>query len=118
MSLTLCYAKRYASNPLLKRINRAPLLCTAIESLQEAKDLTASIVLLDETILAQTNLAQWRAQLPTCIFLSEQHLEIDTDLILSDGLPFTQSQKIIQLACEGCLARKRESKLGVSVYIC
>ncbi|MGJ8689341.1 MAG: GAF and HD-GYP domain-containing protein [Gammaproteobacteria bacterium] len=109
MSLTLCYAKRYASHPLWERINRAPLHCTAIDSLQEAKDLTASIVLLDETLLAQLNLAQWRAQLPQCIFLSEQHLETDTDLILSDALPLAQSQKIIQLACEGCLAKKRES---------
>lgn len=109
MSLTLCYAKRYAPHPLWERINRAPLHCIAIGSLQDAKDLTVSIVLLDEALLAQSSLAQWRAQLPNCIFLSEQHLETDTDLILSDGLPFAQSQKIIQLACEGCLARQREN---------
>jgi len=109
VSLTLCYAKRYAPHPLWERINRAPLHCIAIGSLQDAKDLTVSIVLLDEALLAQSSLAQWRAQLPNCIFLSEQHLETDTDLILSDGLPFAQSQKIIQLACEGCLARQREN---------
>ncbi len=107
-SLRLCYPKRYAAHPLWAKIDKNPLHCSVIASCAQAKEQQADIVILDAELSADTSLEQWRECLPHCIFLSEQHLQIDTDLILSDELPVQQSQKIIKLACEGCLARKRE----------
>ena len=107
-SLRLCYPTRYAANPLWATINTPPLDCQAISTSAQALALQADIVIIDSDLLTDTDFLQWQTLLPACIFLSEAHLKLDTDLILSDELPLRQSQKMIRLACEGCLARKRE----------
>lgn len=69
---------------------------------------TPAIIIIDSELLAQATIAQWRARYPSSIFLSEEGVQEDTDLILSPGLPIAQTQGLIKLACENWLARKRE----------
>jgi HD-GYP domain-containing protein (c-di-GMP phosphodiesterase class II) len=107
--LTLCYGPGHRSHPLWQQLQSPTLHCQLIESLEQALHLQSSLIILDSTLLKCATLDLWRARCPQAIILSESSLQIDTDLILSDSLPIIQSRKIIQLAFENWLAKKRDT---------
>lgn len=105
--LTLCYAQQFQDHALWLQLDSHTLRCVPINSIAQAQSLQASLILLDQDLLQQTKLVTWRARCPNAVLLSEASLHADTDLVLSDGLPSTQTQKLIRMACENWLARAR-----------
>lgn len=105
--LTLCYAQQFQDHALWLQLDSHTLRCVPINSIAQAQSLQASLILLDQDLLQQTKLVTWRARCPNAVLLSEASLHADTDLTLSDGLPSTQTQKLIRMACENWLARAR-----------
>ena len=106
--LTLCYGQSFQNNPLWTQLHSQALRCVLITSIEQAEELQASLILLDQTLLENTTLNTLRTRFSNTVFLSEAALHADTDLVLSDGLPSIQTQKLIRMACENWMARKRE----------
>lgn len=106
--LTLCYGQHFQNAPLWLQLHSHTLQCVPIKSIDQAEQYKASLILLDQTLLEQETLHTWRSRFSNAVFLSEAALQADTDLVLSDGLPSVQTQKLIHMACENWLARERE----------
>lgn len=106
--LTLCYGQQFQGHALWRQLNSHTLRCIPINSVDQALDVQASIVLLDQDLLQQSSVGTWRTRCPNIVLLSEAALQANTDLVLSDGLPSIQTQKLIHMACENWLARARE----------
>ena len=106
--LTLCYGQAYAAHALWRQLNSHVLRCIPIADIEQASAAGASLILLDQDLLRHGTLDDWRSHCANTIFLSEASLQVDSDLVLSDGLPSIQTQKLIRMACENWLARERE----------
>jgi HD-GYP domain-containing protein (c-di-GMP phosphodiesterase class II) len=106
--LTLAYGQQFLDHALWLQLNSHTLRCVPISSIEQAEASQASLILLDQDLLQQVGLDDWRTRCPNTVFLSEAALQVDTDLVLSDGLPSTQTRKLIRMACENWLARERE----------
>lgn len=105
--LTICLSAQALQAPFWQQMPIAQITLLAVASLDEAASADPAVVHLDESLLADNAVEQWRARLPQAIFLSEAQTRTDSDLILSDGYPLLQSRKILLSACETWLARKR-----------
>ena len=108
LGLTLCYGQQFQQHALWQQLNSRTLRCIPISSIEQAQTEQASLVLLDQALLQQASLETWREHFSNTVMLSEAALQADTDLVLSDGLPSIQTQKLIRMACDNWLARKRE----------
>jgi len=106
--LTLCYGQQFREHPLWLQLNSHALSCVSITSIEQAEAMHASLILLDQGLLEQAPLNSWRTRCPSAVVLSVAALHADTDLVLSNGLPSIQTQKLIHMACENWLARRRE----------
>lgn len=105
--LTVCLSCQSLTLPFWRSLDLALLSLEVIDSIDAARVLAPALILLDESLLLRATLQSWRDAFPYAIFLSESRLEADTDLLFSDDLPFVQSRKILQSACETWLARKK-----------
>lgn len=110
--LILCCGGSLAGNTLWSLFETTNIRIVFINSLVDALDHHPALLLLDQQLLALTQIVDWRKALPETIFLSEVHCAANTDLILPDGLPVELSSKIIRMACENWQAdtRAKEQK--------
>lgn len=113
--LLLCYGNTLHDHSLWQQFDASFLQCQAIGSLEEARALSPALIVLDSALLSSAPLAQWRQHFPAAVLLGEQSLGNETDLILSNGLPLAQSRKILQMACEHWLGKKREEDSALTL---
>lgn len=110
--LYLFYGSGLSASPLWEQMNSRVIQVTAIRSTGDIDSRSPAVLVLDHGLLADTSLTQWRALYPDTVFLAESRLAVDADLILSDNMPLQQSRKMLQMACELWLSRKRERESG------
>lgn len=106
--LTICYGRQVLDHPLWLKLNTPTLRCVLVENVKQAVELQPALILLDQELLNSASLETWRAHCPDAILLSQSAHQSDTDLVLADGLPSIETSKLIHMACETWLARKRE----------
>ena len=106
--LNLFYGSSLGESPLWEQMNSRVVRAIPIRSTDDMGPHSPAIVVLDYPLLTDIPLARWQALYPDTVFLAENRLGIDADLILSDNMPLQQSRKMLKMACELWLSRKRE----------
>lgn len=104
----LCHGSSLRQSPVWEQLNSSILQTIAIDRPHDMEGLSPAVIVLDDSLLEQWPLAQWRNRIPDAVFLAESRLGADADLILTDGLPLQQTRKMLQTACDLWLSRKRE----------
>jgi len=78
-----------------------------IDSPEQIKQYTDSVFIFDAQLLQKAPFEQWTAALTSSITLSEQHLQLDTDLIAASNFPQRETIKILTFACRQLLSRQQ-----------
>lgn len=98
-SITIGYGPAYAKSKIWKDLQSKLIIPTEIVSATTAKRYNPALILLDSHLLREMELAQWREEFPEAILLSTDSLNIDTDLIFENSLPYKQTCKMLEMAC-------------------
>ena len=75
------------------------MLPTEVSSFAAAQRYNPALILLDPQLLREKDFAQWVEEFPKSIFLCDDSMDLDADLILSKDLPYRQTCKLLEMAC-------------------
>jgi len=78
-----------------------------INSPEDLNSYSNYIAILDAQLLEIASFSQWKEYFSGCISISEQHLEINTDLILPTGFPRNETLKLLNFACRQLLLQRK-----------
>lgn len=98
-TITIGYGPAYAHSEIWNDLRSKLVIPTEIVSTTAAQRYSPALMLLDHQLLREMDLAGWRKDFPDAIFLSTESMNQDTDLILSNSLPYKQSCKLLEMAC-------------------
>ncbi len=98
-SITIGYGPAYANNKIWGDLQSKVIIPTEIVSSTTATRYNPALILLDLHLLREMDLDEWKKQFPQAILLSTDSLNLDTDLILENSLPYKQTCKMLEMAC-------------------
>lgn len=98
-TITIGYGPGYAAAAVWNDIQSKLIIPTEIVSISAAQRYNPALILLDHHLLREMEYSQWVEEFPEAIFLATESMEIDTDLILTNSLPYRQTIKLIEMAC-------------------
>jgi HD-GYP domain-containing protein (c-di-GMP phosphodiesterase class II) len=98
-TITIGYGPAYASSKIWQDLHSKLIIPTEIVSTTAAKRYTPALILLDHHLLREMDYGKWKDEFPETIFLSSDSMNLDTDLILANSLPYKQTCKMLEMAC-------------------
>ncbi len=98
-TITIGYGPSYAHSEIWRELKSKLIIPTEIVSPTAAQRYQPALLLLDSQLLRELPLPEWQALFPNAIFLCTDAMELDVDLILSNGLPRNQTLKLLEMAC-------------------
>jgi HD-GYP domain-containing protein (c-di-GMP phosphodiesterase class II) len=78
-----------------------------VKSPDELAHYPSSIVIFDADFLKIANFELWKQASAHCLTISEQHLGLDTDLLLPTNFPRQESIKLLSFACQQLLMQNK-----------
>jgi len=105
--LTVCLSESALQSRFWRQLDIPGISLKPVASLQEAANADPALIHLDQSLLEQDDIRNWRNALPSAIFLSATPLQEESDLVFGDNYPVSQSRKILQSACELWITRKK-----------
>ena len=98
-TITIGYGPAYATSKIWNDLQSKLIIPTEIVSSTTAQRYNPALIILDHHLLREMDYKKWRDEFPEAIFLSADSLNMDTDLILSNSLPYKQTMKMLEMAC-------------------
>ena len=98
-TVTIAYGPSFANSEVWNDIKSKLVIPTEIVSITAAQRYDPALILLDHQLTTENNHAHWVEEFPRAIFLATDALKLDVDLILSNGLPYRQTMKLLEMAC-------------------
>lgn len=98
-TITIGYGPAYAKTKIWNDLHSKLIIPTEIVSTTAAQRYNPALILLDHHLLREMKLPQWKEEFPEAIFLSTDSMDLDTDLILANDLPYKQTCKMLEMAC-------------------
>ncbi len=107
-------------NKLAEKITQVELNCSAIRLIKltspdEIANYPASIFVFDAQLLEIAPFSEWLKYLTESICLSEQHLELDTDLLIPTNFPKRETLKLLGFACQQLVLKQQHSSISQSL---
>jgi HD-GYP domain-containing protein (c-di-GMP phosphodiesterase class II) len=107
-------------NKLVEKITQTELDCSTIQlvkltSPDEMASYPASIFVVDAQLLEIAPFSEWSKHLNNGICLSEQHLELDTDLLIPTNFPKRETLKLLGFACQQLLLKQQHNRISQSL---
>lgn len=98
-TITIGYGPAYAKTKIWNDLHSKLIIPTEIVSTTAAQRYNPALILIDHHLLREKKLPQWKEEFPEAIFLSTDSMDLDTDLILANDLPYKQTCKMLEMAC-------------------
>ncbi len=108
-TLTIGYGPAYAKSDIWPDLKSKLLVPTELVSSAAANRYDPALILLDSHLLHELPLQQWREEFPEAILLSTESMDCDSDLILSNQLPYRQTCKLLEMACYQWVVKSEKS---------
>ena len=89
------------------KLNNSNLNFIQITALEDVSEYFSCIFIFDAQLLEIASFEQWNTHLNHCISISEQHLGLDTDLLLPTNFPKIETHKLLGFACQQLLSQKQ-----------
>lgn len=111
-TITIGYGPGYANSDIWADLKSKLLIPTEIVSITAAQRYNPALILLDRHLTRDMDLAQWQEEFPESIFLCNESMDLDADLILSNNLPYRQTIKLLEMACYQWVVKSEKTDLA------
>jgi len=109
-TITIGYGPAYSNSKIWNDLQSKLIIPTEIVSSTTAQRYNPGLIILDHHLLREMDYKKWRDEFPEAIFLSAESLNTDTDLILSNSLPYKQTMKMLEMACYQWVLKSEKSE--------
>lgn len=99
-TITIGYGPTYANSEVWRDLKSKLIIPTEIVSTSAAKRYNPALILLDPHLLREMDYGRWLADFPDAIFLSTDSMNMDSNLVLPNSLPYRQTIKMLEMACQ------------------
>ncbi|MCU7835005.1 MAG: GAF domain-containing protein [gamma proteobacterium symbiont of Taylorina sp.] len=107
-TIFIIHGSKFDSKEYKKEINSTNINFLCIDSPEELKPYSNYLFIFDAQLLENVSFNEWKKHFSDCISISEQYLELNSDLILPIGFPKNETLKLLNFACRQLLLQRKD----------
>ncbi|NQV71009.1 MAG: GAF domain-containing protein [Pseudohongiella sp.] len=108
--ISIAYGTDYAKSEVWGNLKSTLIIPTEIDSFTAAQCCNPALILLDQHLVQEMDYSAWVQEFPDSIFLCNDSMDLDADLILTANLPYRQTCKLLEMACYQWVLKGQETE--------